>query len=84
MMLDPDLALIVLRVLAMNAGNGPITEELVGLGYQAKAHKPPIASRIRAALDECKRQRWAVETQDEFGQPVWAVTPAGADRDKQP
>jgi len=83
-MLDTELTLIVLRVLALNVGSGPITEELVGLGYQAKAHKPPIAAKIRAALEECKRQRWAVETQDEFGQPVWAVTPAGADRDKHP
>lgn len=83
-MLEPEIILLVLRVLAMNRSSGPITEELIGLGYQAKAHKIPIGTKIREALAECKRQRWAVDTEDEFGQPVWAVTPAGVDRDKQP
>lgn len=83
-MIDIDMTMAVLRVLTLHSGAGPVTEELIGLGYQARTHKPPYAGRIRAALDECKRQRWAEETADEWGRPVWIATAAGIDRDKQP
>lgn len=83
-MIDVETALVVLRVLAINAGQGPITDELVALGFEARVHKPAIRSRIVAALEECARQRWAVKAEDEFGQDVWAITPLGRERNSQP
>jgi hypothetical protein len=79
-MIDIDITLAVLRVLAVNSGSGPITEENVALGYEARTHKPAYAGRIRQGLEECKRQRWAEETQDEWGRPCWIVTAAGKER----
>ena len=83
-MIDIETALTVLRILVVNAGNGPITEELIGLGYEARTHKPAYAGRIRSALEELKKQRWALESEDEWGRPVWMVTPAGVSRNEAP
>ena len=83
-MIDIETTLTVLRVLAINAGNGPITEENIALGYEARVHKPAYSGRIRAALEECRRQRWVLESEDEWGRPVWIVTAAGKTRNEAP
>jgi len=83
-MIDIETTLTVLRILAINESNGPITEENIALGYEARTHRPAYAGRIRLALDECKRQRWAQESEDEWGRPVWIVTPAGKTRNEAP
>lgn len=82
-MFDPDTALLCLRVLAINASNGPITTELVALGYEARLHKPAVRTRIEQALLECVHQRWALRTEDEWGQDVWSITLLGKERNSQ-
>lgn len=74
-----DLTLIktALRVLANNAGRANLTEEIVAIDVETILRKPIVAHQVRDALMECQRHGWATEEQDDFGLPVWHITPEG-------
>lgn len=77
-----DLSLIktVLDVLAANAGRANLTLELVGLDAEMILRKPLPVHQVQAAMHECVSHKWAIESDDDFGIPVFSITEAGEEK----
>ena len=77
MPVDLTLVKTALRVLSNNGGRANLTEEVIGIDIETILRKPLAVHQVREALSECARQGWAQEEQDDFGLPVWHITPNG-------
>ena len=77
MLIDLTLVKTALKVLSNSAGRQNLTEELVGVDIDVILRRPLAAHQVRDALMECQRHGWAKEDQDDFGLPIWSITPAG-------
>ena len=76
-MVDLTLINTVLHVLSNSVGRVNLTEEIVAIDCETILRRPMISHQIRGALCECQRQGWAEEATDDFGLPVWHITPNG-------
>jgi hypothetical protein len=77
MPVDLTLVKTALRVLSNNSSSANPTEEVIGIDIQTILRKPLAVHQVREALSECARHGWAQEEQDDFGLPVWHITPNG-------
>jgi len=76
-MVDLTLIKTVLRVLSNNASRANLSEEVIGIDCETILRKPLPTHQVKAALAQCTLRAWALERCDDFGLPVWNITPAG-------